>query len=110
MGARLVVIAFLIGCFGGKRRGVKAPAPKKGLEAAALPYSILDRSGHQVDTETFWTAVAGARIVCVGEDHPNPHHHWFQLEVMSQVAKRRQGTPLALGMEMFQRPFQAVLD
>ncbi|NVB80352.1 MAG: ChaN family lipoprotein [Kofleriaceae bacterium] len=48
--------------------------------------------------------------MCVGEDHPNPHHHWFQLEVVSHLAARKPGAKLALGMEMFQRPFQGVLD
>ena len=72
---------------------------------------MLDaRTGRQVDTETFWASVAGSRVVCVGEEHPNPHHHWFQLEVVGQAAARRNGASLALGMEMFQRPFQGVLD
>lgn len=116
---RLVCIALWIACgslmaCGGKYGGTAAtpasPATKgkRGIEAAALPYSIVDgRTGRQVDTATFWEQVGAARVVCVGEDHPNPHHHWFQLEVMKQVSGHK---PLALGMEMFQRPFQGVLD
>ncbi len=108
--ARLVCIAMLIAC-GGKYGGTSTTSTmkgKRGIEAAALPYSIIDgRTGRQVDTAAFWAAVGAARVVCVGEDHPNPHHHWFQLEVMKQVSGRQ---PLALGMEMFQRPFQGVLD
>jgi uncharacterized iron-regulated protein len=46
--------------------------------------------------------------VCVGEEHPNPHHHWVQLEVVRRMAK--QWKQMALGMEMFQRPFQGPLD
>ncbi|HEY5947872.1 MAG TPA: ChaN family lipoprotein [Kofleriaceae bacterium] len=106
---RLVCIALLIGC-GGKYGGHSTTPngkAKRGIEAAALPYSVLDRSGHQVDTATFWAQVGAARVVCVGEDHPNPHHHWFQLETVKHLSAHK---PLALGMEMFQRPFQAVLD
>ncbi|HEU4615268.1 MAG TPA: ChaN family lipoprotein [Kofleriaceae bacterium] len=110
MVARLVCLAILIGC-GGKYGGAPTTPTsqgKRGIEAAALPYSILDaRTGRQVDTAAFWATVGAAQVVCVGEDHPNPHHHWFQLEVMKHVSAHK---PLALGMEMFQRPFQGVLD
>ena len=109
MPSRLLCLILLIGC--GGRYGGKSTAPdgkpKRGIEAAALSYAVLDRTGHQVDTAKFWAQVGASRVVCVGEDHPNPHHHWFQLEVMKQVSAHR---PLALGMEMFQRPCQAVLD
>ncbi len=107
--SRVLCIALLIGC-GGRYGGTSTTAAgtkKRGIEAAGLPYAVLDRDGRQVDTAAFWAQVGAARVVCVGEDHPNPHHHWFQLEVMKQVSSHR---PLALGMEMFQRPFQGVLD
>ena len=110
MVVRLLCLAMLIGC-GGKYGATTTPtaaAGKRGIEAAGLPYSILDaRTGRQVDPAVFWAAVGAAQVVCVGEDHPNPHHHWFQLEVVKHVAAHQ---PLALGMEMFQRPFQGVLD
>src|SRR5687768_10972134 len=102
-------IVLLIAC-GGRYGGSTTPdaKPKRGIEAAALPYSIVDaRTGRSVELASFWAAVGASRVVCVGEEHPNPHHHWFQLEVVKQVAAHR---PLALGMEMFQRPFQGVLD
>jgi uncharacterized iron-regulated protein len=84
-------------------------APAGGLEAAALPYQILDaRTGRQVDPSAFWDQLATKRAVCVGEEHPNPHHHWMQLEVVRHLIKK--WPLLALGMEMFQRPFQGVLD
>jgi uncharacterized iron-regulated protein len=50
-----------------------------------------------------------APAICVGEGHTDSNHHWAQLEVLTQL-----GDPgaeqWALGMEMFQRPFQGVLD
>lgn len=114
MPVRVLALAFLFACggrYGGTRPTTPEKKPGRGIVAAALPYSVLDaRTGRQVDTETFWASVAGSRVVCVGEEHPNPHHHWFQLEVVGQAATRRKGVPLALGMEMFQRPFQGVLD
>jgi len=113
--ARCAALVFLIACAGSN--GAKsparpqAPAQKANIEAAALPYSILDaRTGHQIDTAAFWTQLDGQKVVCVGEDHPNPHHHWVQLEVMSKLAEQVKDRKLALGMEMFQRPFQGILD
>lgn len=113
MAVRWLLLAFLLACgggYGGKARSSGDARPKRGIVAAALPYSVLDaRTGRQVDLITFWNQVAAARVVCVGEEHTNPHHHWFQLEVVTQlIAKKR--SPLALGMEMFQRPFQGVLE
>jgi uncharacterized iron-regulated protein len=112
---RWLCVVFLLACGGsysGKSRtgGTDAGRQRRGIEAAGLPYSVLDaRTGRQLDTKAFWSAVASSRVVCVGEEHNNPHHHWFQLQVVNElvVAKR---SPLALGMEMFQRPYQGVLD
>lgn len=106
-----------VGC-GGRYGGVpKAPkpapkAPAGGLDEAALPFAIVDaRTGRAVDEAAFWAKVGSARAVCVGEDHTNPHHHWVQLAVVRHLAKSLpKGTLIALGMEMFQRPFQGVLE
>lgn len=99
------------GTYGGKP--VEQPGARSGgIEAAALPYQIVDaRTGKSVDEPALWTRLTAARAVCVGEEHPNPHHHWVQLHVMRELIKRLpKGTKLALAMEMFQRPFQNVLD
>jgi uncharacterized iron-regulated protein len=109
----LVATTFVLGCGGtyGARR-TKPPGPAStNIELAALPYQVLDaRTGRQIDAAAFWTELGKARAICIGEDHNNPHHHWVQLEIVKQLAKRGTGTPLALGLEMIQRPFQGVLD
>jgi len=114
--AAAVVALCVAGC-GGRYGGAPPEHPratpgKGGIEAAALPYQIVDaRTGKSVDEPAFWTRLAAARAVCVGEEHPNPHHHWMQLHVVRELARRLPpGTRLALAMEMFQRPFQGVLD
>ena len=83
-----------------------------GIARAALPYQLVDaRTGKSLDEAAFWGKLAAARAVCVGEDHQNPHHHWVQLHVVQELVKRLpKGATLALAMEMFQRPFQGVLD
>lgn len=117
MVVRCLALALLVACGGRYGGSTPSPAkpqpttPKRGIEAAKLPYSILDaRTGREVDKATFWAKVDASRLVCVGEEHKNPHHHWVQLEVMKQVIAHRKHDRLALGMEMFQTPFQGILD
>src|SRR5262245_15039463 len=111
-GAVLALAMTALGC-GGRYGGSTRPqAPRGGIEAAALPYEVVDaRTRSSVDERAFWTRLAAARAVCVGEEHPNPHHHWLQLHVVRELIKRLpRGTHIALALEMFQRPFQGVLD
>ncbi len=108
------LVLAVVGC-GGRLGAPAAERPGSasgGIEAAGLPYQIVDaRTGKSVDEPAFWGRLAGARAVCVGEEHRNPHHHWMQLRVVQELIKRMpRGARLALAMEMFQRPFQGVLD
>ncbi|HEX3477804.1 MAG TPA: ChaN family lipoprotein [Kofleriaceae bacterium] len=112
--AVFVIALAILGC-GGRYGGapVERPQPARGgIEAAALPYQIVDaRTGKSVDEPAFWARLVAARAVCLGEEHDNPHHHWMQLHVVRELIRRLPpGTRLALAMEMFQRPFQGVLD
>ena len=112
----MIFAATALGC-GGRYGGAGAEHPAgakaaQGIEAAALPYQIVDaRTGKSVDEPAFWDRLSRARAVCVGEEHNNPHQHWLQLHVVRELARRLPpDTKLALAMEMFQRPFQGVLD
>ncbi len=70
---------------------------------------ILDaRSGRAVSFEAMADDLARVRMVFVGESHDNPEHHDAQLRVLRALADRR--PHLLLGMEMFERPVQPVLD
>ncbi|WP_295882528.1 ChaN family lipoprotein [uncultured Thiohalocapsa sp.] len=53
-------------------------------------------------------AVADHRVVMVGETHDRYDHHLNQLAIIRGLHAR--GVPVAIGMEWFQRPFQAHLD
>src|SRR5690606_21119573 len=82
------------------------------IERAALPFYVLARTGSQLEQAAVYDQLAAADAVCLGESHTNPHHHWAQLHLLRELSERARarGAELALGMEMFQRPFQAVLD
>ncbi|GAB4534393.1 MAG: hypothetical protein Tsb0020_49980 [Haliangiales bacterium] len=79
---------------------------------AALPFAVLraKQGGQEVAEADFVAELAAADAVCIGEVHRNPHHHWAQLAILERLSEARPEVPRALGMEMFQRPFQAVLD
>ena len=53
-------------------------------------------------------AGAAARVYFVGESHERYDHHLNQLEIVCRLLA--QGRRVAIGMEMFQRPFQPALD
>jgi uncharacterized iron-regulated protein len=79
------------------------------LRQMALPFHVLAaRGGTQVDEKTFFAALTEADAICIGESHDNPHHHWVQLMLLEHLAQTKR--PLAIGFEMFQKPFQGVLD
>jgi uncharacterized iron-regulated protein len=57
-------------------------------------------------------AIQSVDVAYAGELHSDPAHHAYQLRMLEALveAGRRDGTPVLLGMEMFQQPFQQHLD
>src|SRR5688500_13334817 len=105
----LAVLMLAIGCGG---TGGRRAAGPRGVEAAALPFQVLRaRGGQLMAFDAFLAELVAADAVCIGEHHPNPHDHWAQLHILRAVSERTRaaGKVSALGMEMFQRPFQGVL-
>lgn len=60
------------------------------------------------DIDALLDEIAAARVVMIGETHDRYDHHLNQLAVIRGLHER--GVPVAIGMESFQRPFQAHLD
>ncbi len=81
----------------GIERKVEEGFKVKGIKASAL--DTLDE---------IVASVSNKRVVFVGERHDDYATHLAQLEVIR--ALRDTGAKLAVGMEMFQRPFQEVID
>ncbi|GBD97399.1 MAG TPA: hypothetical protein ENG83_09705 [Nitrospirae bacterium] len=53
-------------------------------------------------------ALADKKIVYVGEVHDVSAHHAVYLEIIAGIYRRHR--KIAIGMEMFQKPFQGILD
>lgn len=103
----------LAACGGASRKPAEHPREVRGVEAAALPYKVLRaRGGQEIGWEVFLAELDRNAAICVGENHRNPHDHWAQLHLVDQLTarNRKAGVATALGMEMFQHPFQGVLD
>ncbi len=52
--------------------------------------------------------LAKADVVYLGETHNNPQHHQTQLQIIQKLHQRH--PKIAIAMEMFQRPYQGVLN
>ncbi len=66
----------------------------------------------RLSEEDLWQRLASARVVCFGETHDDPHHHYAELRALREVAARARADAhtFAVGFEMFQRPFQTPLS
>jgi uncharacterized iron-regulated protein len=74
----------------------------------------VEENAPAVDLSTLKTlskiidSIADKKIIYVGEVHDDFAHHAVQLDVMRGL--HRKNKKIAIGMEMFQRPFQEILD
>ncbi|MFQ5713313.1 MAG: ChaN family lipoprotein [Candidatus Scalinduaceae bacterium] len=66
-------------------------------------------TGEKITFSQLADSLDGARIVYVGEIHSNKESHDVQLQVLKEFYKRY-GDNIAVGMEMFKRPHQDILD
>lgn len=95
-------LALAVGCGGAPRTGATLP------EAPPAPPIVDTRTGERMSVEALAEALDGVRVVYVGERHDAAADHEAQRAIAEALLAR--GEPLAIGMEMFQRPFQAPLD
>ncbi len=96
-----------------KEPELAAPLPEDIVERSALPYhGVRTRDSAQLTPADLGLELSRADVICVGEEHPNPHHHWAQLRLLTDLASRARmaGRQLGVGFEMFARPAQPALD
>lgn len=99
-----LVVVFLAGCAGPQT----APDEPAGPSEPAIEPGIYEtQTGERVDEGELFELLAEQRFVVVGEKHDDPWHHEVQARIWRAVSER---VPAALGMEMFQRPYQNALD
>lgn len=73
------------------------------------PGTIWESATAQTITfEQLIDRLAQVRVVYVGEQHPNSHHHEVQRRILESLTLRKED--LLVGMEMFDRTYQNKLD
>jgi len=88
------------------------PVVERSVETAeaSLPVEaspVLDLNAFST-MEQIIPALADKRVVFIGEQHTRYDHHLTQLEIIRRLHALH--PQLAIGMEMFQQPFQRYLD
>ncbi|MCW8908573.1 MAG: ChaN family lipoprotein [Sedimenticola sp.] len=88
-----------------------AHAVSDQAEVGAVPEAdaaVVLNLKQTLDIDRLIPILTHQRVVFIGETHDNFAHHRAQLELIRSL--HRAGADLAIGMEMFQQPFQSYLD
>jgi uncharacterized iron-regulated protein len=87
------------------------PLPRDIVAQSALPIYGLE-AGAVLSESALWDRLSSSPAVCFGEFHDVPAHHYAEARALDELASRAAscGHSLAVGFEMFQRPFQAGLS
>jgi uncharacterized iron-regulated protein len=103
--ARLLLLV-CVGC-----AGAATPDPQTAesiVRNQAAPRTLVDAAtGKSIEAEAFLAALRTKKVVYVGERHDQPGDHGVQYAILRQL--HREEASLAIGMEMFQVPFQEPL-
>jgi uncharacterized iron-regulated protein len=103
--APLLLLA-CVGCAGATK-----PDPQTAesiVRSQAAPRTLVDAAtGKSIEAEAFLAVLRTKKVVYVGERHDEPGDHGVQYAILRQL--HRDEASLAIGMEMFQVPFQEPL-
>ncbi len=103
--AALVLMA-VVGCAGAAK-----PEPQTAesiVRSQSTPRTLIDAAtGKSIEVEAFLATLRTKKVVYVGERHDQPADHGVQYVILRLL--HRDEASLAIGMEMFQTPFQEPL-
>ncbi|SET75211.1 ChaN family lipoprotein [Hymenobacter actinosclerus] len=72
-------------------------------------YRLFTDAGKPTGYEAMLRKLAAADVVFFGEQHNDPIAHWLQLQLTQDLLRLKQGQ-LVLGLEMFERDVQPLVD
>lgn len=105
--AGVVLMMALLGCATVPRFPIENPYGT--LEGATVGQIVHVSTGIKLSKDQLLDVIGGSRVIYVGETHDNVCAHQVQLEVIKGLAERFPGK-VAVGMEVFQRPYQEAMD
>ncbi len=101
------IVIGAIGCAGTAR-----PEPRTAesiVREQEVPLELVEAAtGTEVTLQRLLSLMREKRVVYVGERHDRPHDHGVQYSLLRRL--HQEESSLAIGMEMFQVPFQDPLD
>jgi uncharacterized iron-regulated protein len=92
----------------GKNTHKRIAETVNGIQIFSRPETLALKPEKQTTLHDIIPEFLGSRIIYVGEKHDRFAHHINQLQVIKRIHEA--GYKLAVGMEMFQRPFQQAVD
>ena len=78
------------------------------LAAFPHPHIIDTNNGTEISANDLLADLRQAQVIFIGEFHDHRGHHQMQLDIIDALDE--DPTPLAVGLEMFRRDSQDVLD
>ncbi len=84
-------------------------SPYRKLDSLPVGTILHVPTGIEVSRDQLMTHLSGQRIIYIGETHTNLKDHEVELDILKGLTERFPGR-ISVGMEMFQRPSQGVLD
>ena len=97
----------LIGVGVGRHHIFATTGPEKAGDEIAQTHQATTQ-GKSKSNQDFLPILKQADVIYLGETHTDVADHIAQLEIITAMHQTR--GDIAIGLEMFQRPFQAVLD
>ncbi|MEM6449471.1 MAG: ChaN family lipoprotein [Cyanobacteria bacterium P01_D01_bin.105] len=85
-------------------------AAEESLDSDASRQTLAQSDGiglKATDNDSVLTAIAPSQVIYLAETHSDPADHQAQLEIIQALSAAGE---VAIGLEMFQRPFQEALD
>ncbi len=105
----VVITCFVLGCAHAPEVLIAQDSPYRSVDSLKVGTILHVPTGVELSKTQLFDLLADKRIVYVGEAHTNLAHHQVQLEILKAIEARHPGR-VSLGMEMFNRSAQSVLD
>lgn len=93
---------------GGKVIMKEIETQKRGIEIELRRPPHIVEPKKSLTLEAIIERISDKKIIYIGEYHDRVSHHYLQRQIIEELLKK--DPRIAIGMEMFQRPFQQVLD
>ncbi len=106
--SRVIALCVALSALGCSSSATPDPVPVERASPPLKPGIYAIATGERVSFEVMIEAARARRVVIIGESHADLWHHQAQLAVLRALSEDA-SAPVALGLEMFQHPFQAPL-